>query len=339
MEKTTYGILSKYKTELMGIAAISVLITHASDTVIVSDLPYVFKIMSKIATLIGSQMYMFFFLSGMGSWFSYEKNNDAITYWKNRARRTAIPYLLLAAVAYAILDLWLKHDFGGFFLDLTCVSFYTKHIGAWYVAVILILYMVYPLLHVLSKINQKVPVIIALGIGVAYCVLTSDTPFSGNAAYSLESHWGGIVAGSIAFLIGQYCAPKIKNNQKYNVRCLLVLFVVWIVGKFIWKNMPEKLEVIFYMFLGIIGVFAWPIVFEKIRLQRLMNLLNKIGGISLELYLTNIYINSLFGRIGSPFNWLGITDSFNVGRYFSVLIFGLLMSVAIAEYKQKRGEL
>lgn len=191
MEEMTYGILSKYKIELMGVAAVSVLITHASDTIIVSDLPYVFQMMSKIATFVGSQMYMFFFLSGMGSWFSYEKNEDAIIYWKNRVKRTVVPYLLLAIVAYAILDLWLKHDVMDFFFDLTCVSFYTKHAGAWYVAVILMLYMVYPLLHALSKINQKAPVIVALGIGMAYCMLTNNTPFSGNTAYSLENHWGG----------------------------------------------------------------------------------------------------------------------------------------------------
>ena len=191
MEKLTYGLLSKYKTELMGIAAVSVLVTHASDTIIVNDLPYAFKIMSKIGTLFGSQMYMFFFLSGMGSWFSYEKNKDVIAYWKNRVKRTVVPYLLLSAVAYAILDLWLKHDFIEYILDLTCVSFYTNHRGAWYVAVILILYLMYPLLHTLSKMNPKVPVVFVLGVGTAYLMLTSDTSFSGNTAYSVENHWGG----------------------------------------------------------------------------------------------------------------------------------------------------
>ena len=51
----------------------------------------------------------------MGSWFSYEKNKDAITYWKNRVKRTVIPYLLLSTVADAILDLCLKHDVIVFF--------------------------------------------------------------------------------------------------------------------------------------------------------------------------------------------------------------------------------
>ena len=46
MEKMTYGMLSKYRTELMGIAAVSVLITHASDTIVVSDMPFFFQMLA-----------------------------------------------------------------------------------------------------------------------------------------------------------------------------------------------------------------------------------------------------------------------------------------------------
>ena len=149
---------------------------------------------------------------------------------------------------------------------------------------------------------------------------------------------GGVAAGSIAFLIGQYCAPKIKRNQKYNMKCLLMLFMMWIFRKLLWRTAPTKLDVLYYMILGIIGVLIWPIFFEKIKSRKCMNLLKRMGGISLELYLTNIYINSLFGQIGSPLNWLGINDPTNVGRYSLVLFFGVLISVLIAKYRVKRGE-
>ena len=88
-----------------------------------------------------------------------------------------------------------------------------------------------------------------------------------------------MAAGSIAFLIGQYCAPKIKSNQKYNMKSLLILFMMWIFRKLLWKTAPTKLDVLYYMLLGIIGVFIWPIVFEKIRSRRCMNLLKRMGGI------------------------------------------------------------
>lgn len=339
MEKLTYGLLSKYKRELMGVAAASVLVTHASDTIIVSELPYVFKMISKVGTLFGSQMYMFFFLSGMGSWFSYEKNKDILTYWKNRVKRTVVPYLLLSVVAYTILDLWISHDLIGYVLDLTCISFYTNHRGAWYVAVILILYFMYPLLHKLSKMSPNIPVVLAVGVGATYFMLTSDNPFPGNNTYSIENHWGGVAAGSIAFLLGQYYAPKVKSNQKYNMKCLTLLFSVWLIIKLLWRNAPAKVDVLLYMLLGVIGVFVWPIIFEEIRLKRFIGLLGKMGNMSLELYLTNIYLNSLFGKIGSPINWLGIKDPFNAGRYVCVLLLGVLISVHIVKYRLRRVEL
>ena len=58
-------------------------------------------------------------------------------------------------------------------------------------AVILVLYLLYPLLHVLSKVSSKVPAILVLVVGVGYFVLSSDKPFPGNTAYSVENHWGG----------------------------------------------------------------------------------------------------------------------------------------------------
>ena len=119
---------------------------------------------------------------------------------------------------------------------------------------------------------------------------------------------------------------------------LILLFVVWVGGKLIWKSAPAKLDVLLYMLLGVIGVFVWPVVFEKVRLKRFMGLLEKMGMISLELYLTNIYINSLFGKIGSPMNWIGIRDPFNFDRYFCVLIFGVLISAIIVKCRLRRGE-
>ena len=149
---------------------------------------------------------------------------------------------------------------------------------------------------------------------------------------------GGVTAGSIAFLIGQYFAPKIKKNQKYKTKALLALFIVTIFGKFLWKSAPHKLDVIFYMLLGVSGVFVWPVIIEELNSSKIVNLLKKVGMMSLELYLTNIYFNSLCGQIGSPLYWIGMKDSNNVGRYLFVLFFGILTSVLITKYRLEKGE-
>lgn len=60
------------------------------------------------------------------------------------------------------------------------------------------------------------------------------------------------------------------------MKCLLALFIVWIIRKFLLKNALTKLDVLFYMLLGIIGVFVWPIIFEKMKLIRCMRILKKM---------------------------------------------------------------
>ena len=67
-KKPSYKLISTYKTELMGVATISVLIGHAG-TAIIADMGAVLLI-PKIATLICTLMYMFFFLSGFGCYYS-----------------------------------------------------------------------------------------------------------------------------------------------------------------------------------------------------------------------------------------------------------------------------
>lgn len=62
-KKPSYKLISTYKTELMGVAAISVLIGHAG-TAIIADTGAILLV-PKMATLICTLMYMFFFLSGL----------------------------------------------------------------------------------------------------------------------------------------------------------------------------------------------------------------------------------------------------------------------------------
>ena len=61
-KKPSYKLISTYKTEMMGVAAISVLIGHAG-TAIIADTGAILLV-PKMATLICTLMYMFFFLSG-----------------------------------------------------------------------------------------------------------------------------------------------------------------------------------------------------------------------------------------------------------------------------------
>lgn len=84
-KKPSYKLISTYKTELMGVAAISVLIGHAG-TAIIADTGAVLLI-PKIATLICTLMYMFFFLSGFGCYYSLNKSNNTLNFMQTVLKR------------------------------------------------------------------------------------------------------------------------------------------------------------------------------------------------------------------------------------------------------------
>ena len=99
-KKPSYKLISTYKTELMGVASISVLIGHAG-TAIIADTGVV-SLIPKMATLICTLMYMFFFLSGFGCYYSLNKSNNTRRFYANRIKKVLLPYLEISLIAYAI---------------------------------------------------------------------------------------------------------------------------------------------------------------------------------------------------------------------------------------------
>lgn len=88
-KKPSYKLISTYKTELMGVASLSVLIGHAG-TAIIADTGAV-SLIPKIATLICTLMYMFFFLSGFGCYYSLNKSNNTRKFYANRIKKVLLP--------------------------------------------------------------------------------------------------------------------------------------------------------------------------------------------------------------------------------------------------------
>ena len=147
-KKPSYKLISTYKTELMGVA-ISVLIGHAG-TAIMADTGAILLV-PKMATLICTLMYMFFFLSGFGCFYSLNKSNDIHKFYNNRIKKVLLPYLVISSIAYAIKYFILEFSFRKFIEAEFFISFWMKNEGAWYIAVVAVLYVVYPVLYNIQK--------------------------------------------------------------------------------------------------------------------------------------------------------------------------------------------
>ena len=102
----------------MGVAAISVLIGHAG-TAIMADTGAILLV-PKMATLIC-------------------------------IKKVLLPYLGISSIAYAIKYFILEFSVRKFIEAEFFISFWVKNEGAWYIAVVLVLYVVYPVLYNIQK--------------------------------------------------------------------------------------------------------------------------------------------------------------------------------------------
>lgn len=264
-KKPSYKLISTYKTELMGVAAISVLIGHAG-TAIIADTGAVL-LMPKIATLICTLMYMFFFLSGFGCYYSLNKSNNIRKFYANRIKKVLLPYLEISLIVYAIKYFFLEFSVRKFIEAVFFISFWVKNEGAWYVAVVLILYMIYPLLYNIQKHPKGKLNIIALLLIILCITLVLGyikEPWKYNVNYSYIGHFGGPLMGAFCFIVGSLVAEESLNLNEYSYLLIMIMAMIWPLSKLNPAiRYSSSISLIASVFLGMSGVFIFPIGFQQ----------------------------------------------------------------------------
>ena len=84
-EKLNWGLFSKYRMQLYGIATLMIMAFHSQ-----SFLP-----VEGVINYLNFGVDVFLVLSGMSLYYSYSKNSNYATFMKNRCERTLIPYLII----------------------------------------------------------------------------------------------------------------------------------------------------------------------------------------------------------------------------------------------------
>lgn len=135
-------LLSKYRTELMGVATIMIILCHASATW--TTMPYLLKRLLGIGNL---GVDLFLLVSGVGIAFSLSRISSLreIKYWyKKRFLRIIVPYTMIMIPTLLYLKIRSNHSWMDLLLHYSTIDFWTNHRGAWYIAMILPLYVVSP---------------------------------------------------------------------------------------------------------------------------------------------------------------------------------------------------
>lgn len=290
MGKQSY--LSKYRTELMGISALGVLMTHA---------PYMDPCpgwLQRVFSYGGAAVYIFMFLSGIGLYFSVSSQDDSsfslTDFYRRRLTRVMLPYLLIGGIWYGITCLLLERNFWMFLYELSTISFWIEHGSAWFVAALLPIYLVYPFYFRWIESGRRgcrtVAVLVCVLAGTSAIYMLAPEELYDNLSLVLNSLW--------VFVIGHYYGKKVKAGS--NLAEFLVYFVIF----FLTVKLVPALEIclpsqlMLYAAEGLLVMVVAALVLGYLQCGILDRVLRWFGKRSLELYLTNLFLiraESYFG--------------------------------------------
>lgn len=285
MKITSLICLSTYRTALMGFAILWVMFYHLASQGKTFD----FGPLNAVLCIGDSGVDVFMLLSGLGLYFSYDKQKSIAVFCKKRFIRILPTYLVVNVIVGLILN-WPLETIA---INISTIGYwFNKGCFEWYVPTILLFYMLFPLCY---KFTNKyglsfVVVNFCLVFGILLCMHFNDSlNFHDNRSFSL-SRWP-------IFLLGSYIGRCIKLyqvsvNNFANLRLslggvsfLLAFLVLNMIYSFPLYSGVRQILHLFYipgicMCVGII-----------INASKKVNaFLSFLGGLSLEIYLVHFYI-------------------------------------------------
>ena len=141
-----YEIISKHRTELMGIATAGVLLCHIRECFEIHHVPApeIVVLLSRLIC-VGD---LFIMLSGFGLYYSYMKTPDLRSFYRKRLVRTLPAYFVVAVPYWFIVDfIKTQKPFYEFFKDLFFISFFENGTSIfWYICAIFMFALIFPIL-------------------------------------------------------------------------------------------------------------------------------------------------------------------------------------------------
>ena len=277
------NILEKYRTEIMGFAALCIFVFHAirpSFSLKIGDA----DILSFLVRIGFSGVDVFFFLSGMGLVRSMAKNSLG-NYYIHRISRVYFPFLLIGLLHIPVYGIGIAECLK----RVTGYSFYFGYMYSllWFVPAILTLYYFFPLYYmIISRIRRKVAfTVICIAVWFVISMIFAD---SGSYLY-------GFTNRIPIFLVGVLYAYTRENKITLG---RFIASVITLAAGLVCLFLAEVKNVSFILpvsdcaiptFLVAVSLpFVLAGIFEKFNGKKIMGMVGKIlgffGKMSLEFY-------------------------------------------------------
>lgn len=319
MKTFNLNLISKYRNQLMGLAAIMIILCHIPQYGV--KIPNIF---SKILIYGNIGVDIFLFLSGLGCSYSLSKNPLLRKWYFKRFIRIFIPYALVQIPFWLYSYFTDSFDYKHALYIFSTVAFWTEHTGAWYVALLLPLYIITPILYYcLRNENNKYITIIFIAILIFICNFKIDNTNGVYLEILKNLQWASVRVTS--FIIGMSIAPYVKKNININP-FLIILFSICIYF-FTHHFINENLFMWWILVLPIVIIYIY--ILESLNKQhRIYSFISWMGSISLESYLTNIYLCKYIKEIVIKYN----NETIFTGHYLdyiAIILLGLFLAYIV----------
>lgn len=211
----------------MGLAALMIIFCHSVPYGMV--LPFV---ISKFLLFGNWGVDVFLLLSGLGCSYSLTKTNKVKKWYKRRFFRIAIPYFVVSFIFFCYDVFMTEIDWPMYLYQLSTISFWTHHNAAWFVALLIPLYIIAPLLYRILYASS-------LNRGGIYCIIIvvfltwicsvhfSCTGILGNTIHNTQWAFSRVPS----FVIGMYLGKPIMEHKKVSFWSLIALLCVWVLAR------------------------------------------------------------------------------------------------------------
>ena len=295
-----YSLISKHRSAVMGFAALMILLFHFGACLYDSlQIPVVTAVLSR--GNIGVDIFLF--LSGIGLYCSMSKDSRPLPFYRRRISRVLIPALAVSLPYWFATDfLFKKTGAGMFLLDWTTLSFWTHgNRTVWYVSLLLVLYLLYPLIFRLQEKHTGFIVLLMLlcyaAVFALFFLAREIYDKYEIASTRVPVFFAGSLAGGLLF--GRQDRRLARLVTGYAVLMLIPFVTAFLLS----KADPDAAMMLYRIGCGGAGILISMLLaklLERFPSRAVSNGLNALGGISLELYLIHIFIKNLLSamRIG-----------------------------------------
>lgn len=329
MAGVNLNLVSKYRNEIYGLAALFVMLNHACGFYWIRL--KTFSNFGKAIICIGQLSYIavdvFLVLSGISLFFAYQKKQEFSIFMINRFKRI-IPSMFLFIFPIALFDL-LFYDYGivNFFYRISTTQLWVdgSRWFPWFASAIILYYLLFPYIYMFiyqNKRNSHINFILLLVATLLVCFLIhrfNPTQYS---------NIGVAISRLPSFIFGIYAGQFVYKKQKLAPLTWLIVIGAFVFYFYIYLFIDDESWKWYYRYTLTLGAIALTLVpayiFGLTALSEKTSWINtvfkRLGAVSFEIYLAHAMVYRLLPHAYSEYK---------PDRWFWTPIWALSMVLAI----------